>query len=146
MDTPLRLLGQAGFLSHHRSARRRVSEDPNRKAVKNGIEIDEAEAIILGCTIKFGFYAELQKEFSIPIIDAVYKYAYYKETEHAALNKIQFRWKPCPLYSMAAPDPAGLGASGIFADDRPIGHQILVPRTCIRLVGPGDPGSKSFFS
>ena len=43
-----------------------------RKAVKNGIEIDKAEAIILGCTIEFGFYAELQKEFGNPIIHSVY--------------------------------------------------------------------------
>lgn len=111
-----------------------------RKAVKNAIEIDKAEAIILRCAIEFGFYAELQKEFGIPVIDAVY--ACYKETEHAALNKIHFGWKPCRLYSMAAPDPAGLGASGIFADDPPIENRILVPRTCIRLVGLGEPGSK----
>ncbi|MDR6146196.1 allantoin racemase [Sphingomonas sp. SORGH_AS870] len=98
-----------------------------RLAVAEAIEIDKAEAIILGCTIEFGFYAELQKEFGIPIIDAVY--ACYKSTEYAALNKVQFGWKPSRLYSMAPPDAARLEASGIFAGDPPIGHRIIVPRT-----------------
>lgn len=103
-----------------------VTEAAIRKAVKDAIEIDKAEAIILGCTIEFGFYAQLQKEFDVPIIDAVY--ACYKATEAAALNKVQFGWKPSRLYSMQPPDAARLEASGVFAKPAPIGNTIIVPR------------------
>jgi len=98
-----------------------------RKAVSDAIEIDKAEAIILGCTIEFGFYAELQREFGVPIIDAVY--ACYKATEFAALNKAQFGWKPSRLYSMGPADAARLDGSGIFAGPPPIGNQIIVRRS-----------------
>ncbi len=98
-----------------------------RKAVREAIEIDKAEAIILGCTIEFGFYAQLQEEFGVPIIDAVY--ACYKSTEMAALNKVQFGWKPSRLYSMEPPDDERLAHSGIFAGPAPIGNRIIVPRT-----------------
>lgn len=98
-----------------------------RRAVAEAIEIDKAEAIILGCTIEFGFYAELQKEFGVPIIDAVY--ACFKATEFAALNKAQFGWKPSRLHSMEPPDLNRLDASGVFATRPPIGNQIVVPRT-----------------
>jgi len=103
------------------------TETAIRQAVKDAIEIDKAEAVILGCTIEFGFYAQLQKEFGVPIIDAAY--ACYKATEAAALNKVQFGWKPSRLYSMAPPDAERLDASGIFAAAAPIGNTIIVPRT-----------------
>lgn len=100
--------------------------DAIRKAVRDAVEIDKAEAVILGCTIEFGFYAQLQKEFGIPIIDAVY--ACYKATEYAALNKVQFGWKPSRLYSMAPPDADRLAASGIFAGEPPIGNRVIIKR------------------
>jgi len=98
-----------------------------REAVRRAIDEDKAEAIILGCTIEFGFYEELQREFGIPVIDAVY--ACFKSTEYAALNAVQFGWKPSHKWSMSPPDPARLDASGIFAGEAPIGHTIIVPRT-----------------
>ncbi|MFT9027712.1 aspartate/glutamate racemase family protein [Acetobacter indonesiensis] len=104
-----------------------ITENAIRRAVQDAIEIDKAEAIILGCTIEFGFYAQLQEEFGIPIIDAVY--ACYKSTEAAALNKVQFGWKPSRLYSMEPPDAERLTKSGIFAGPVPIGNTIIVPRT-----------------
>jgi allantoin racemase len=103
-----------------------ATEAAIRQAVKDAIEIDKAEAVILGCTIEFGFYARLQEEFGIPIIDALY--ACYKATEMAALNKVQFGWKPSRLYSMAPPDRGRLDASGIFAGPPPIGNTIVIPR------------------
>ncbi|MCT2398807.1 aspartate/glutamate racemase family protein [Novosphingobium mangrovi (ex Huang et al. 2023)] len=103
-----------------------ATEAAIRRAVKDAIEIDKAEAVILGCTIEFGFYAQLQREFGIPIIDAVY--ACYKATEMAALNKVQFGWKPSHLHSMAPPDPGRLAASGVFAGPAPIGNTVIVPR------------------
>lgn len=104
-----------------------VTEAAIRSAVKDAIEIDKAEAIILGCTIEFGFYAQLQEEFGVPIVDAVY--ACYKSTEAAALNKVQFGWKPSRLYSMEPPDAERLANSGIFAGSAPIGNTVIVPRS-----------------
>jgi len=49
------------------------------KAVaKEAVEKDRAEVIILGCTIQFGFYKELQEYLGVPVIDAIlgaFKYA-----------------------------------------------------------------------
>ena len=106
---------------------KQCTEDAIRKAVRDAIEIDKAEAIILGCTIEFGFYAQLQKEFNVPIVDALY--ACFKGTENAALNKVQFGWKPSRLYSMAPPEAGRLKESGIFAAPAPIANTVIVPRT-----------------
>ncbi|WP_157218461.1 aspartate/glutamate racemase family protein [Flavisphingomonas formosensis] len=97
-----------------------------REAVRLAIEIDKAEAIILGCTMEFGFYAQLQKEFGVPIIDAVY--ACFKSTEFGALNKVQFGWRPSRIHSMAPPDAQRLAASGLFAGPPPIANRVIVPR------------------
>jgi len=102
-----------------------VTEAAIRKAVRNAVEIDHAEAVILGCTIEFGFYAQLQKEFGIPIIDAVY--ACYKATEYAALNAVQFGWTPSRLYSCEPPSEERLANSRIFSGPPPIGNRIIVP-------------------
>lgn len=42
-----------------------------RKAAERAVHEKLAEVIILGCTIEFGFYKELQEELKIPVIDAV---------------------------------------------------------------------------
>lgn len=102
------------------------TEDAIRKAVREAIDIDKAEAVILGCTIEFGFYAQLQKEFGIPVIDAVF--ACFKATEDAAMNKVQFGWKPSRIHSMAPPDAARLAASGVFSGPAPIGNLLVIPR------------------
>lgn len=56
------------------------TENRMRVAVRKAISEDRAEAIILGCTMEFGFYRKLQQEFSLPVIDcslAALKYAEY---------------------------------------------------------------------
>jgi len=40
-------------------------------AAQEAVEKDRAEVIILGCTIQFGFYQELQKLVGVPVVDAV---------------------------------------------------------------------------
>jgi len=101
--------------------------------VRDAIEIDKAEAVILGCTMEFGFYQQLQQEFGVPVIDAIY--ACFKSAEYAALNAVQFGWTPSRHYSMAPPTPEQIEASGVFAGTAPIGNRIIVPResnnTCV---------------
>jgi allantoin racemase len=102
-----------------------ATESAIRKAVREAVEIDQAEGVILGCTLEFGFYAQLQEEFGIPVIDALY--ACYKSTEYAALNAVQFGWKPSRLYSCAPPSEDRLNDSRIFAGPPPIGNRIVLP-------------------
>lgn len=102
-----------------------ATEDAIRRAVRDAIEIDKAEAIVLGCTIEFGFFRQLQREFGVPVIDALY--ACFKGTEQAASNAMQLGWTPSRLYSMAPPDPQRLAATGMFAGPVPIGNQVIVP-------------------
>ena len=42
-----------------------------KQAAIEAIEKDGAEVILLGCTLEFGFFSELQKEIQVPVIDAV---------------------------------------------------------------------------
>ena len=56
------------------------TESRMREEVGRAIKEDRAEAIILGCTMEFGFNRKLQEEFSLPVIDcglASLKYAEY---------------------------------------------------------------------
>jgi len=42
-----------------------------RQEINLAIKEDRAESIIFGCTMQFGFFEQLQKEFSVPIIDSI---------------------------------------------------------------------------
>ena len=39
--------------------------------IRAAIEKDRAEVIVLGCSMQFGFYKELQEEFGVPVIDSM---------------------------------------------------------------------------
>jgi len=48
---------------------------------REAVEQDGAEAIILGCTIEFGFFRTLQEELGVPVLDATvtpFKFAEFK--------------------------------------------------------------------
>ena len=38
---------------------------------ENAVEQDRADVVILGCTIEFGFYREVQEKIGVPVIDAI---------------------------------------------------------------------------
>lgn len=101
-----------------------------REAVRKARDEDGAEGIILGCTIEFGFYAQLQREFNMPVVDVTF--ACYKHMEHMAMNKVQFGWKPSRLYSMETASTESIKKSGVFANDAPIGNHIILPSTKAR--------------
>lgn len=42
-----------------------------KEEIRSAIEKDRAEVVILGCSMQFGFYKDLQEEFEIPIIDSM---------------------------------------------------------------------------
>jgi len=49
----------------------KLTETLLKKAAKEAVDKDGAEVIILGCTIQFGFYKELEEYLGVPVIDAV---------------------------------------------------------------------------
>ena len=80
--------GLAGKLRSFRSLRGDVLGMQDESHIKErmceeidmAITSDGAEVIVLGCTMQFGYYQELQKQFKIPVIDpmiAAVKHAEY---------------------------------------------------------------------
>lgn len=72
-----------------------------RAAAKEAVEVDRAEVVILGCTIEFGFYKELQAELGVPVIDAVL--APLKYAEFLIELKKRFGWGHSKLYGYEGP-------------------------------------------
>jgi len=72
-----------------------------RAAAKEAVEVDRAEVVILGCTIEFGFYKELQAELGVPVIDAVL--APLKYAEFLIELKKRFGWGHSKVYGYEGP-------------------------------------------
>jgi allantoin racemase len=100
-------MGVDDFQQDHAVTRARILEEA-RRAVKE----DHAEAIVLGCTIEFGFFEEVQREVGVPVIDAVV--APFKQAEHLAQLKRQFGWSPSRVWSCEPPPEEELRRFGNF--------------------------------
>jgi len=74
-----------------------------RQAAKEAVEVDRAEVIVLGCTIEFGFYRELQRELGVPVIDAVI--APLKYAEFLVELRDRFGWSHSKVYGYQSPPP-----------------------------------------
>lgn len=61
-----------------------------KREIRSAIETDRAEVIILGCSMQFGFYEELQEEFQVPVIDSMV--ASLKHTEYLLEVQEQAGW------------------------------------------------------
>ena len=68
----------------------KLNEKLLKEAAKEAVEKDRAEVIILGCTLQFGFYKELQEYLGVPVIDAVL--APLKYAEFLAELKQRISW------------------------------------------------------
>ncbi|MBA4698302.1 MAG: hydantoin racemase [Ruminococcus sp.] len=71
--------GFGNYLASFRSLEigvQKLQEDPEytkermRQEIKKAVEEDQAEVVLLGCTIQMGFFRQLQEEFQVPVIDA----------------------------------------------------------------------------
>lgn len=100
-------MGVDEFQRDHVATRARILEEA-RRAVKE----DKAEAIVLGCTIEFGFFEEVQREVGVPVIDAVV--APFKQAEYQAQLKRKFGWKPSRVWSCEPPPEEELKRFGLF--------------------------------
>lgn len=86
------------------------------------VERDGAEAIILGCTIEFGFFAQVQRAIGVPVIDPVV--AAFKMAEAMAGMKRRFGWSPSRVGSCEPPPEAEIAAFGLFQQPAPIGNRV----------------------
>ena len=100
-------MGVDEFQRDHAATRARIIEEARR-----AVEEDHAEAIILGCTIEFGFFEEVQRVVGVPVIDAVV--APFKQAEHLARLKKQFNWGPSRVWSCEPPPEEELKRFGLF--------------------------------
>lgn len=71
------------------------------KAAERAIHEKFAEVIILGCTMEFGFYKELQEELKIPVIDAIV--APIKYAEFMIELRKNFGWGHSKICSYKSP-------------------------------------------
>jgi len=72
-----------------------------KAAAKEAVEHDRAEVVILGCTIQFGFYKELQEYLGVPVIDAIL--AAFKYAEFLIELKKRFNWGHSKVYGYESP-------------------------------------------
>ncbi len=84
------------------------------------VEEDNAEVLILGCTIEFGFHEKMQQELGVPVIDAVA--APFKLAEMLAASAERFHWYPSRKWGSEQPPDEEITSWGIFQDAPPIGN------------------------
>jgi allantoin racemase len=87
---------------------------------KRAVEEDNAEVLILGCTIEFGFHEKMQQELGVPVIDAVA--APFKLAEMLADSARLFHWYPSRKWGSESPPENEISEWGLFAGKPPIGN------------------------
>ena len=98
---------------------RRIKEEAHR-----AVDEDQAEVVVLGCTVEFGFHEEVQKETGVPVIDAVC--APFKLAEHLAGLKRRFGWVPSRVGSCEPPPAHEIERFGLFKTSPPVRNRIEV--------------------
>lgn len=129
MEENVRTYGYGGSLASMRPLELGVlefQEDLNRTAEKMlaegraAVEQDGAEALILGCTIEFGFHERMQEELGVPVIDAVA--APFKLAEMLAGCSGRYGWYPSRTWGSEAPNEREIREWGLFQDRPPVGR------------------------
>lgn len=110
-------MGVNDFQAQPEVTRRRIIEEARR-----AVDEDRAEAIILGCTIEFGFFEAVQQAVGVPVIDPVV--AAFKMAESLAKFKKQFGWTPSRVWSCEPPPESELSDFGLFRGPVPIGNAV----------------------
>jgi allantoin racemase len=89
---------------------------------RHAVEVDRAEAVILGCTIEFGFFDAVQQAVGVPVIDPVV--AAFKLAESLAQYKRQFGWQPSRVWSCEPPPESELRDFALFTGPAPLGDVV----------------------
>jgi allantoin racemase len=82
-------------------------------AAHRAVTEDQAEALILGCTMETGFHNKIEDALGVPVIDPVI--AAFHRADYAARLKLACGLVPSRKWSCEAPPAAELDQSGIFA-------------------------------
>jgi allantoin racemase len=90
-----------------------------KAAAREAVDIDKAEVLILGCTIQFGFYKELQEHAGVPVIDAIL--APLKYAEFLIEIKQRFNWIHSKKYGYETPPKKEIESWGL-ADQYGLGE------------------------
>jgi len=72
-----------------------------REGIQKAVKEDKAEVIILGCSMEFGFFEELQVEFGVPVIDVML--ASFKHAEFLVGIKQKMNWFTSKGLTFASP-------------------------------------------
>lgn len=89
-------LGVQDFQKDHHDTERRMLEQ-----ARMAVEQDGAEAIILGCTMEFGFFRTLQRELGVPVLDATI--TPFKVAEFRADLKQRYGWAASKIGGFESP-------------------------------------------
>ncbi len=100
-------IGVERLHADHDETERRIIEQ-----ARLAVEEDGAEAIILGCTAKYGFDQKVQRAVGVPVIDAVS--APFKLAEHMAGLKQRLGLVPSRVWSCEAPPADEIERFGLF--------------------------------
>lgn len=93
-------------------------------ASEKAVYEDYAESIILGCTLEFGFYKEIQSKLNIPVIDP--SIAALKQAEQMAYLKNTYDWKPSRKWSSQPPPEDDILQFGLFNHEYEFGNRIII--------------------
>lgn len=133
MDAAIKEYGYGEHLASFRSVGMTVpefqkdhilTEQKLMEAGKLAVEEDGAEALVLGCTLEFGFYEKMQNKLNVPVIDP--SMAALKQAEQAALLKKQYNWKPSRKWSCEPPSEEDIRQFGLFDKEYEFGNRILL--------------------
>lgn len=100
-------LGVHDFQKDHSVTEKRMLD-----AVKEAVEKDGADVIILGCTMEFGFYQTIQEECGVPVIDA--SLAPFKYAEFLVELRQKLNWSHSKKVGYQSPPQSELTAWGVF--------------------------------
>jgi allantoin racemase len=129
MEENVRLYGYGDSLASMRSLELGVHDfqaDKNRTEEilldrgKMAVEEDNAEVLILGCTIEFGFHEKMQDALGVPVIDAVQ--APFKLAEMFADTADRFSWHPSRKWGSEEPPLDEIKQWGLFKNLDSIGN------------------------
>jgi allantoin racemase len=67
------------------------------RAAKNAVD-KGAEVLILGCTVLFGFYKDLEKEVGVPVVDPIIASLKYAEFLVELKRRMGWTWSRIGMY------------------------------------------------
>jgi allantoin racemase len=100
-------LGVHDFQKDHVETKRRILA-----AAEEAVHKDGAEVIILGCTIEFGFYQEVQRKLGVPVLDATI--APLKYAEYLVELRERFGWGHSKIASYEGPPELEVSEWSLF--------------------------------